>query len=87
MDVEVHSIFPDTLRQPQKHNPAAPMQRHAANWATVLRALDDGARAELRAAAGKRTGDITQVNAQPSHRISGFVPVPVPVPVPGRLRV
>lgn len=35
--VEVYSIYPDTLRRPQKYDPAKPMERHGSNWASVLR--------------------------------------------------
>lgn len=68
-DVQIYSIFPDTLRQPQKYDPTIPMRRHGENWATVLRDLSDDARDAIRAALGKLTGDITDVRVRP---VAGF---------------
>lgn len=55
----VYSIFPDVLRRPQDYDPAKPMDRHGANWLSVLK---DRAReswsADLCAALGELTGDI-----------------------------
>ncbi|MBT3289299.1 MAG: AAA family ATPase [Victivallales bacterium] len=64
-DVEVYSIFPDTLRIPQKHDPVIPMKRHGENWATALRDLGESGRGEMLAALGKLTGDITSMRVQP----------------------
>jgi predicted ATPase len=69
-DVEVYSIFPDTLRQPQKHDPVTPMRRHGDNCTTVLRALGDDAMSDLQAALGKLTGDITEMRFSP---VAGFL--------------
>ena len=58
-NVCIYSIFPDTLRQPQKPDTIRPMRRHGENWATVLQNLEsDGMRSELAAALAKLTGDI-----------------------------
>lgn len=55
----VYSIFPDTLREPQKPDPTRPMTEHGGNWGSILKALQkqEGA-AQLRAALGAVTGDV-----------------------------
>lgn len=58
-DVAVYSIFPDTLREPQKPDPVRPMTEHGGNWASILKALHKlPAAADLNAALGQVTGDI-----------------------------
>lgn len=69
-DVEVYSIFPDTLRNPQKFDPATPMRRHGENWVTILQGLGDEGKAEVRAALGRLTGDIAELRVQP---VAGFL--------------
>jgi len=69
-DVEVYSVFPDTLRQPQKHNPVRPMARHGENWTTILRDLGPDAKADMKAALGRLTGDITDLRVSP---VAGFL--------------
>jgi predicted ATPase len=69
-DVEIYSIFPDTLRQPQKYDAVKPMRRHGENWASVLRDLGDEGKGEVRAALGRLTGDITDMRVQP---VAGFL--------------
>jgi predicted ATPase len=32
-----YSIFPDSLREPQKYDPARPMHRYGANWISILK--------------------------------------------------
>lgn len=60
--ISIHSIFPDTLRAPQKYNPAKPMDTHGSNWASILK---DQPRAtwkpELVSALHKLTGDIEDI--------------------------
>jgi predicted ATPase len=60
--ISIHSIFPDTLRAPQKYNPARPMDTHGSNWASILK---DQPRAtwkpELVSALHKLTGDIEDI--------------------------
>lgn len=57
--IAIYAIFPDTLREPQKYDPAKPMDRHGSNWVSVLK---DQPRQtwepDLLAALGKLTGDI-----------------------------
>ncbi len=64
--ITVYSIFPDTLRTPQKFNPARPMQRHGENWVSILRELvrelvKEEAKDELITGLNKLTGDIEDV--------------------------
>ena len=35
--IAVYSIFPDTLRAPQKYDPNKPMDRHGSNWTSILK--------------------------------------------------
>lgn len=55
----VYSIFPDTLREPQKPDPTRPMTEHGGNWGSILKGLakQEGAN-QLKAALGAVTGDI-----------------------------
>lgn len=55
----VYSIFPDTLREPQKPDPTRPMTEHGGNWGSILKGIakQDGAN-QLKAALGAVTGDI-----------------------------
>lgn len=56
--VAVYSIFPDTLREPQKPDPTRPMTKHGGNWGSVLKAMHKSPAADqLRAALGQITGD------------------------------
>jgi len=36
-DLTVYTIFPDTLREPQKYSPNKPMSRHGDNWVSILK--------------------------------------------------
>lgn len=59
-NVCVYSIFPDTLREPQKPDGTKPMKQHGQNWASILQSMaSNGAEADLRAALARLTGDIT----------------------------
>lgn len=61
-DLTVYSIFPDTLREPQKFDSERPMKRHGENWVSVLRDLAKSkAKADLLAALRKLTGDIEDI--------------------------
>jgi predicted ATPase len=58
----VYSVFPDTLREPQKYNPEKPMLRHGQNWISILQDQPEETwKHELVAALGKLTGDIEDV--------------------------
>lgn len=59
-NVCVYSVFPDTLREPQKPDTVRPMKQHGENWTTILQGMtSNGAADELKAALAKLTGDIT----------------------------
>lgn len=61
-DVAIYSIFPDTLRRPQVHDPIRPMDEHGTNWCSILKdARRDGWVGELKAALGQITGDIDDI--------------------------
>jgi predicted ATPase len=60
--ISVYSIFPDTLRGPQKYSPIKPMDGHGSNWASILK--DQPVRSwkpELISALQKLTGDIEDI--------------------------
>lgn len=60
--IAVYSIFPDTLRQPQKYSPEKPMQRHGENWVSILQEQPEETwKPELVAALRKLAGDIEDV--------------------------
>ncbi len=54
----VYSIFPDTLRMPQKFDVEKPMKPHGENWVSVLRDISGEDKADLLASLSKLTGDI-----------------------------
>lgn len=62
----VYSVFPDVLRNPQRPDPATPMEEHGSNWATALRDIvkDAERRAELLAALRRVVGDVEDVKVQ-----------------------
>lgn len=62
----VYTIFPDTLREPQKYDPTRPMRQHGENWVSILRDQDaDGWRDELVSALSELTGEIDAVEVKP----------------------
>lgn len=65
--IAVYTIFPDTLRQPQKYDNVKPMDRHGANWASVLKDQPkESWRPDLIAALRKLTGDMADVKVSPA---------------------
>ncbi len=74
--ITVYSIFPDTLRIPQRFDTARPMKRHGENWISILRELikDREAKEDLVAGLKKLTGDIedVQVTSAAGHLIAEF---------------
>lgn len=63
--ISIHSIFPDTLRVPQKYSPVKPMDSHGANWASILK--DQPAKTwkpDLIGALQKLVGDIDDVKVE-----------------------
>jgi predicted ATPase len=59
--MRVYSIFPDTLRAPQKFDIERPMKSHGENWVSVLKELGETERQELKSGLLKLTGDIEDV--------------------------
>jgi predicted ATPase len=60
--ISVYSIFPDTLRAPQKYSPVKPMDGHGSNWASVLKDQPKSSwKPELISALQKLTGDIEDI--------------------------
>ena len=58
-NISIYSIFPDTLREPQKPDHSRPMSEHGANWSSVLKDLrKEPESRDLIAAVGQLTGDI-----------------------------
>ena len=57
--ISIYSIFPDTLREPQKPDQSKPMNEHGANWSSILKDLKTKLQSQdLIAAIGQLTGDI-----------------------------
>jgi predicted ATPase len=60
--ISIYSIFPDTLRVPQKYSPAKPMDGHGSNWASILKDQPRSSwKPELIGALQKLTGDIYDI--------------------------
>lgn len=60
--IALYTIFPDTLRAPQKHSQLRPMDRHGSNWASILKDQPKETwRPELVSALHKLTGDIDDI--------------------------
>jgi predicted ATPase len=56
--IAVYTIFPETLRAPQKYSPHKPMSRHGDNWSSILKDQPEATwKSELVAALHKLTGD------------------------------
>ena len=63
----VYSIFPDTLRTPQRFDSARPMKRHGENWVSILRELaKEEAKTDLVNGLKRLTGDIEDIRVQPA---------------------
>lgn len=75
-DITVYSIFPDTLRVPQRFDPARPMKRHGENWLSILRELvkKEQTKKDLINGLNKLTGDIedVRVTSAAGHLIAEF---------------
>lgn len=68
--VAVYSIYPNTLRRPQKYSATKPMHRHGENWVSILRDQDQSTwKPDLVAALNRLTGDIDDVKTK---RVAGF---------------
>lgn len=72
-NVAVYSIFPDSLREPQKYDPATPMNEHGENWVSILKDQDEAAlRGDLLEALRRLTGDIEDLRIVP---VGGYLSV------------
>ncbi len=70
-NIAVYSIFPDTLRKPQKYDPMKPMQEHGENWVSILKDQPKSEwNPELVSALSKLTGDIRDIRIKP---VAGFL--------------
>lgn len=71
--MSVYSIFPDTLRVPQKYSPRKPMERHGENWVSILKDQPVATwKPELIAALDKLTGDTEDIKIEP---VAGYLVV------------
>lgn len=74
--ITVYSVFPDTLRVPQRFDSAFPMKAHGENWVSVLRDMvkDKDAKNDLVSGLKKLTGDIedVRVTSAAGHLIAEF---------------
>ena len=69
--IATYSIFPDALRQPQRYDPARPMDRHGGNWVSILKdQAPETWRADLVEVLGRLTEDIIDVSVQP---VAGYL--------------
>jgi predicted ATPase len=60
--IEVYSIFPDVLREPQKYDPAKPMKEHGTNWLSILKeAAESDWKDDLVTALNQLTSDISDL--------------------------
>ncbi len=65
--IAVYSIFPDTLRAPQKYSAAKPMESHGSNWASILKDQPRTTwKPELISALDKLTGDTEDIRISPA---------------------
>lgn len=61
----VYSIFPDTLRAPQKYDARKPMDRHGSNWSSVLKDQPkESWKPELITALNRLTGDVEDIRVR-----------------------
>lgn len=69
--ISIYSIFPDTLRAPQKYSPRKPMERHGENWVSILKDQPTHTwKPELIAALHSLTGDTEDIEIEP---IAGYL--------------
>jgi len=65
--ISIYSIFPDTLRAPQKYSPVKPMDRHGSSWASILKDQPrDSWKPELVSALQTLTGDTEDIKVVPA---------------------
>lgn len=69
--VASYSIFPDALRVPQKYDPRRPMDRHGANWVSILKDQPEASwKPDLVTVLHKLTGDLADVKFE---HVAGFL--------------
>ena len=67
----IYSIYPDTLRQPQKYSPDRPMHRHGDNWVSILRDQEQSTwKPEIVAGLERLTGNIKDVKVS---EVAGYL--------------
>lgn len=72
-NIAVYSIYPNTLRRPQRYIATKPMAKHGDNWVSILKDQPEATwKPELVAALGKLTGDIDDIQIV---RVAGFLGV------------
>lgn len=65
--ISIYSIFPDTLRVPQKYSPRKPMERHGENWVSILKDQPvETWKMDLVSALDKLTGDTVDIRIEPT---------------------
>ncbi len=63
--ISIYSIFPDTLRAPQKYNPTKPMTQHGDNWVSILKDQPPETwHPDLVAALHRLTGDVKSIRTK-----------------------
>lgn len=67
-NLAIYSLYPNTLRKPQKYDQTRPMHRHGENWASILKDQEASLTPHLVAALNKLTGDIDGIQVQ---RVAG----------------
>lgn len=66
-DLAVYTIFPETLRVPQKYSPVKPMDRYGSNWASILKDQPaESWKPDLLAVLQRLTGDIEDIRVVPA---------------------
>ncbi|HEY8379186.1 MAG TPA: AAA family ATPase [Nannocystis sp.] len=65
-NIAIYSIYPNTLREPQKYSASKPMARHGENWVSILKDQLESWKPQLVAALNKLTGDIDDVKVAPA---------------------
>ncbi len=66
-----YSIYPDTLRIPQKYEPSKPMEEHGNNWVSILKDQDVGTwKDDLIIGLNKLTNEIDDIIIKP---VSGYL--------------
>jgi predicted ATPase len=66
-----YNIYPDTLRSPQKYDPAKPLNEHGLNWTSILKDQDESQwKDDLVNALNRLTGEIDDMEIQ---QLTGYL--------------